>query len=66
MSRLRNALMQVTVYCRMFHANPTALHARAQRLLNRARHREMKSGVHHTGEITLLHPSLGIAANRTT
>lgn len=35
MSCLRNALMQVTVDCGPFHANLTALHAGAQRLLNR-------------------------------
>lgn len=66
MSRLETALMQVTVGCRPFHANLTAPHAGAQRLPNRARYREMESDVHHTGEITLLHPSPGIAANRTT
>lgn len=66
MSRLETALMQVTVGCRPSHANLTALHAGAQRLHNRARYREMESDVHHTGEITLLHPSPGIAANRTT
>lgn len=38
MSRLETALMQVTVGCRPFHANLTALHAGAQRLLNRARY----------------------------
>lgn len=66
MSRLETALMQVTVGCRPFHANLTALHAGAQRLPNRARYREMESDAHHTGEITLLHPSPGIAASRTT
>lgn len=64
MSRLRTALMHVTVYCRPLHANLTAPHAGAQRFLNRSRYREMESGVHHTGEITTLHPSPGIAASR--
>ena len=35
LSRLRTALMQVTVGSRPFHANLTALRAGAQRLLNR-------------------------------
>lgn len=54
--------MQVTVGC-LLHANLTALQAGGQRSLDRARYREMESDAHHTGEITMLHPSLGIAAN---
>lgn len=64
MSRLRTALMHVTLDCCPFHVNLTAPHPGAQHLLNRARYREMGSDVHHTGEITMLHASPGVVASR--